>query len=97
MIGLCGHREGSPTTEQLQCGPTGRAGLLALTSPLDRNDGSPPRSASAAADPARDIKHLDPRAEPELHQKVRHQQRDMMAGGAIDLDEIATPEILDPR
>ncbi len=28
---------------------------------------------------------------------VRRQQRDVLTGGAIDLDEVAPPEILDPR
>jgi hypothetical protein len=37
------------------------------------------------------------RAKPEPRQEVRRQQRDVMAGSAIDLDEIATPEILNPR
>ena len=37
------------------------------------------------------------RAEPKPQQKFRRQQRNMMAGGTIDLDEIAMPEILDPR
>jgi hypothetical protein len=37
------------------------------------------------------------RAQPEPQQKCRRQQRYMMAGGTIDLDEIAMPEILDPR
>jgi hypothetical protein len=35
-------------------------------------------------------------AEPEPQQEVRCQQRDVLAGGAIDLDEIAPPKILDP-
>jgi hypothetical protein len=36
-------------------------------------------------------------AQTELEQKVGRQQRDMMAGCAIDLHEVAPPEILDPR
>jgi hypothetical protein len=36
-------------------------------------------------------------AEPKPQQEVRCQQRKAMAGGTIDLDEIATPEILNPR
>jgi hypothetical protein len=36
-------------------------------------------------------------AEPEPQQKIRPKQRDVMAGGTIDLDEIASPEIVDPR
>jgi hypothetical protein len=63
--------------------------------PLDRHDGSSPRSASAAS--KRQLAHLGLRAQPEPYQKLRRQQRHVRAGGAIDLDEIATPEILDPR
>jgi hypothetical protein len=37
------------------------------------------------------------RAELEPQQKLRRKQRNVMAGGTIDLDEIATPEVLDPR
>jgi VanZ family protein len=35
--------------------------------------------------------------QPELQQGRRRQQRDMMAGGAIAFDDIAMPEIFDPR
>jgi hypothetical protein len=35
------------------------------------------------------------RTEPQ--QEIRRQQRDVVAGSTIDLDEITTPEILDPR
>jgi hypothetical protein len=41
------------------------------------------------------IKHFRFRVQPELHQGVGCQQRDVMAGSAIDLDEIASPKILD--
>jgi hypothetical protein len=37
------------------------------------------------------------RAQPEPQQKFRRQQRDVTATRAIDIDEIAMPEILDPR
>jgi hypothetical protein len=37
------------------------------------------------------------RVEPEAKEEVRREHRDMMAGGAIDLHEVALPEILDPR
>jgi hypothetical protein len=50
--------------------------------------------AAAAPKPPLEVKHLGPRVEPEPQQKVRREHRDMMAGGAIDLDEIATSEIL---
>jgi hypothetical protein len=35
-------------------------------------------------------------AEPEPPQKFRRQQRDVVAGGAIDLDETAPSEVFDP-
>jgi hypothetical protein len=44
-----------------------------------------------------EVEHLGPRVAPEPQQKFRRQQRDMMASGTIDLDQIAMPEILDPR
>jgi hypothetical protein len=72
-------------------------GSPVLAPRLDRNDGPTPRSAAATPDPLFEIEHLGLRAEAEPEQKVGPQQRDVMASGAIDLDEIATPEILDPR
>jgi hypothetical protein len=69
----------------------------ALASPLDRHDRSSLRSASATPGPPFEIEHLGLRAETEPQQEVRPQQRDVMAGSTIDLDEIASPEILDPR
>ena len=69
----------------------------ALSPPLDRNDSPSPRSTSATSNPPFKVEHLGLRAEPEPQQKVRPQQSDVMAGGTIDLDEIASPEILDPR
>jgi hypothetical protein len=72
-------------------------GSLVLAPPLDRCDGSAPRSTAAAPAPPLEVEHLGPGGEPEPEQKVGRQQRGMMAGGTIDLDEIATPEILDPR
>jgi hypothetical protein len=44
-----------------------------------------------------EVEHLGPRVEPEPKQKLRRRQRDVMTGGTIDLDQIAMPEILDPR
>jgi hypothetical protein len=78
------------------CCPGSRA-ARALAPPLDRNDGPSPRSASAAPDALFEVEHLGPGAQTVPEQKLRRQQRDMMAGGAIDLDEIAMPKILDPR
>ena len=40
--------------------------LLRCSPPLDRNDGSSPRAASAAPDAPLEIKHLGLSAEPEL-------------------------------
>jgi len=37
---------------------------------------------------------LGPRAEPEPSQELRLQQRQVMAGSAIDLNELASPQIL---
>jgi hypothetical protein len=37
------------------------------------------------------------RAQSDPHQRVRRQQRNVVAGGAIYLDEVTYPEILDPR
>jgi hypothetical protein len=73
-----------------------QASSAALSPPFDRNDSPSPRSTTAAPHPRFEIEHLGLRAEPEPQKKVRPQQRDVMAGSAIDLDEIATPEILDP-
>jgi hypothetical protein len=42
-----------------------------------------------------EIEHLGPGAETYPHQRLRRQQRDMVAGEAIDLHQIARPEILD--
>ena len=36
-------------------------------------------------------------AKPEPQQKVRCRRRDVMAGGAIDLRDIAAPEVFDPQ
>ena len=80
--------------------PTSGPGLVAWRClganppPLDRNEGSSPRSASSAPDAPRQVEHFNSRAEPQ--QKLRRQQRYVMARDAIDLDEIATPELLDP-
>jgi hypothetical protein len=65
--------------------------------PLDRNDGSSPRSASAAPNALLEVEHLGLRAQPASEQKSRRKQRNVMADGAIDLHEVALPEILDPR
>jgi hypothetical protein len=65
--------------------------------PLDRHHRPSPRSTTATSNPSFEIEHLSLRAEPEPQQEVRPQQGDVMAGSTIDLDEIASPKILDPR
>jgi len=66
-------------------------GSPARAAPLDRNDSSSPGSALAAPDPRFEIEHLGLPAGSEPQQEVRCQECDVMAGGAIDLDKIATP------
>jgi hypothetical protein len=55
------------------------------------------RSTAATLTRIARSEHLGRRAQSELQQGRRREQRDVMAGGAIDLDEVAAPEILDPR
>jgi hypothetical protein len=66
----------------LEAGPRGGYTLGAPPAPLDRNDGSPPCSASPAPDPLFEIEHLGLRAEPKPQQKLRREQRGVMAGDA---------------
>jgi hypothetical protein len=97
-------RSGGPKTEQINAVAVlwvhredwGCAGSRDLRPPLDRHDGSPPSSTPAAPDALLEVEYLGPRVEPEPQRKFRRQQRHAMAGGAIDLDEIPMPEILDP-
>jgi hypothetical protein len=79
-----------PVVGQRQRPAAGCIGSRALSAPLDRNVGSPPRSAPAAPDALLEVEHLGPRAEPELQQEDRRNQRNVMAGGASDLDETVT-------
>jgi hypothetical protein len=44
-----------------------------------------------------EVEHLDVRPKPEPKKELGRQQRDVMAGSAIDLHEIAAPEVLDPH
>lgn len=72
--------------------------LARSRAPLDRHNWPPLRSAPAAPEDAPlEIEQLGLRAEPEPQQELWCQPCDMMAGGAIDHYEIATPKILDPR
>jgi hypothetical protein len=76
----------------------GRRGrLTALPPPFDRNHRPPFLSTAPAPDPLFEIEHLGLRAKPEAQEELRREHRDMVAAGAIDLDEITLPEILDPR
>ena len=78
-------------------GEDDHTGSLVLAPPPDRDDGPRPCSAPSAPDPPLEVEHLGSGAQPEPEQKVGREQRDMMTAGTIDLDEIATPEIFDPR
>src|ERR1700722_10839275 len=64
--------------------------LRALPPPLDRNDRSPLRSASAAPKPALEVENLGLGVQTGPEQRVRRQQRDVVAGGAIDLQRPST-------
>ena len=68
-----------------------RAGSFAPAAPLDRNNGSHPRSTTAAPDAPLEIEHLRPSAEPEQPHELRRQQRHVMTSGAIHLYEVAPP------
>jgi hypothetical protein len=65
--------------------------------PPDRHDRSPARIALAAAEARFHIQHPVRRLKPQPLQQgaARRYQRIMSARGALDLDEIARPEILD--
>jgi hypothetical protein len=82
---------------QPTAGPWGGYTLRALPPPLDRNHGSPSLSTPTAPDPVLEVEHLGLGAKPEPQQKLRREQRDVVASRAIDLDEVALPEILNPR
>jgi len=71
--------------------------LRALLPPLDRNDRSPLPPAPAAPEPPLEVENLGRGAQPEPKKGLRGQQRDVLAGRAIDLHEVTRPEILDPR
>jgi hypothetical protein len=64
--------------------------------PPDRNDSSSPSLRTRGTGPAFEIENFGLGAETEPQQEIRRQQRDVVAGSTIDLDEVTTPEILDP-
>jgi hypothetical protein len=72
-------------TSQATCGS------LALASPFDLNDGSPPRSASAAPHMPLEVEHFGLRAQPEPQQGTRRQQRDMQNGlvRSVTVDKVS--------
>jgi hypothetical protein len=74
-----------------------RFALRSPPPPLHGNHRSPLPPAPAAPEPPFEVENLCRGAQPDPQQSLRRQQRDVMAGGAIDLDEVALSEILDPR
>ena len=74
-------------------------GIIGLhDSPLEGTGFEPlvPRKPVILTRPFVEVDHLLPWAEAEPGQECRGKQRRMQACGAIDLQEIARPEILDP-
>jgi hypothetical protein len=65
--------------------------------PPDRNNRPPLPAATPTPQPPFEIEDLRAGAQSYPQQSLRRQQRDMVTGGAIDLDEVARPEVLDPR
>jgi hypothetical protein len=63
--------------------------LAALPPPLHRNHRPPLPSALAAPEPPVEVENLCRGAQSGPEQRLRRQQRDTMAGGAVDLDEVA--------
>jgi hypothetical protein len=78
---------GNPPQKK-KCSPGTAAPTILTTSPPNQRH---------APEPPFEIEHFRRWAESDLQQGLRRQQRDVVAGGAIDFDEIPWPEILDPR
>jgi hypothetical protein len=70
---------------------------LAVSPPLHRNYRPPLPSAAPTPEPRFEIENLGRRAQADPQQSLRRQERDMVTGGAIDLDEVTQPKVLDPR
>ena len=70
-------------------------GVLPKSS-VHRNHRPPLLPAPSAPEPPFEVENLGRGAQSGPEQRLRRQQRDMVAGGAIDLDEVTLPEILDP-
>jgi hypothetical protein len=64
--------------------------------PTSPKPAPPLPSTLAAPKPRFEIENLRRGALPDPRQRLRRQQRDVMAGGTIDLDEVTLAEILDP-
>jgi len=92
-----GTPSGAPSPRQGMGSDRECAGSPALPAPLDRNHSSSSLSASPEPDPLFEVEHLALGAEPEPQQELWREQRDVLAGGAIDLDKVALAKILDPR
>lgn len=74
------------------------AASLSPLPPLDRDHGPPSSPAPAAPEPLLQIEHLRAPVPTEPDEEgVRRQQRDVIAGAAIDLHLVASSEIPDPR
>src|SRR5260370_37833431 len=67
------------------------------SSPFNRNHRPPLPPASAAPEPPFEVENLGAGAQSDPQQRLRRKQRDVMAGGGIDLDEGTRPEGLHPR
>jgi hypothetical protein len=78
-------------------GAAEEAGSPAPPRHLIETTARPSLPASPTPDPLFEVEHLGLRAEPEAQKELRREQRDVTAGGTIDLHKIALPEILDPR
>jgi hypothetical protein len=72
--------------------PTFWAGLR----PLYRHDSPTPHAAASTPHAILEVEHLALRPEAEPRQEYWREQRCLRARGAIDFDEIARHEILDP-
>jgi hypothetical protein len=64
--------------------------------PFDRHDCSASNTTPPTSDPILEVEHPLARLQPKPGQECRCQQRRVSASGAVDLDEIPPPEILDP-
>jgi len=72
-------------------------GFAALSPPPDRDDRPPFPPAAAAPEPHVEVENLCRGAEPDPQQRLWRQQRDLVADCAIDLDEVPSAEVLNPR